>query len=169
MNTETLYHLRSIIYIIASVTFVWGLKRMGNAKIARSGNLLAAGGMVLAIIASIFINIKKEVVDGSVSYVESSPPVFIYVLIFLAIAIGTIIGWTVAKKVKMTKMPELVSMFNGMGGACAALISMIEFNHLHHALTNPDTAVALSRPAAEVSMNGSIIAILAGLIIGSVS
>src|SRR4051812_3661321 len=98
MNTETLYHFRSIIYIIASVTFVWGLKRMSNAKTARSGNLLAASGMILAIIASIFINIKREVVGDSVSYIESSPPVFVYVLIFLAILIGTIIGWTVAKK-----------------------------------------------------------------------
>jgi H+-translocating NAD(P) transhydrogenase subunit beta len=150
MNTETLYHLRSIIYIIASVTFVWGLKRMGNAKTARSGNLLAAAGMVLAIVASIFINIKKEIVDGAVTYVESNPPFIIYALIFLAIIIGTIIGWSVAKKVKMTKMPELVSMFNGMGGACAALIGLMEF---HHNLGN----------------TGALIAIILGMIIGSVS
>ena len=106
MQTETLYHFRSFIYILASVTFVWGLKRMGNAITARSGNLLAAGGMILAIVASIFLNVKREVINGTATYVESTPPVLVYVLIFLAIVIGTIIGWTVAKKVKMTKMPE---------------------------------------------------------------
>ena len=50
-------------------------------------------------------------------------------MIGLAILIGTIIGWVVAKKVGMTKMPELVSIFNGMGGASAALIGLIEFHH----------------------------------------
>jgi NAD(P) transhydrogenase subunit beta len=170
MTAETLYHIRTISYIIASATFIIGLKKMSNAKTARSGNLFAAAGMTLAIITTIFINVEKKMLNlGFTIYEEKKVPLFIYALIFSAIAIGTIIGWMTAKKVKMTKMPELVSMFNGMGGACAALISMIEFNHLHHALTNPDTAVALSRPAAEVSMNGSIIAILAGLIIGSVS
>jgi proton-translocating NAD(P)+ transhydrogenase subunit beta len=170
MTAETLYHIRTISYIIASATFIIGLKKMSNAKTARSGNLIAAGGMTLAIIATIFINVEKKMLNlGFTIYEEKPVSFFIYVLIFSAIAIGTIIGWMTAKKVKMTKMPELVSMFNGMGGACAALISMIEFNHLYHALRNPDTAVALSRPAAEVSVNGSIIAILAGLIIGSVS
>jgi NAD(P) transhydrogenase subunit beta len=150
MQTETLYHFRSLIYIIASVTFVWGLKRMGNAKTARSGNLLAAAGMILAIVASIFINIKREVINGTATYVESTPPAIIYILIFLAIIIGTIIGWAVAKKVKMTKMPELVSMFNGMGGACAALIGLMEFHH-------------------NIGNTGALIAIILGMIIGSVS
>jgi NAD(P) transhydrogenase subunit beta len=69
----------------------------------------------------------------------------------------------------MTKMPELVSMFNGMGGACAALISLIEFNHLHHLLSSPETAIAFTSAEADVSLSGHVMAILAGLIIGSVS
>src|SRR6185503_3657230 len=64
-----------------------------------------------------------------------------------------------AKRVQMTKMPELVSMFNGMGGACAALISLIELNHMYHAAhLNGDYAAY-----------GIMTAIVAGLIIGSVS
>jgi NAD(P) transhydrogenase subunit beta len=77
-------------------------------------------------------------------------------LIFLAIALGTAIGWITAKKVKITKMPELVSMFNGMGGACAALISMIELNHYYH-------------QGAEKIPTGTMLAIISGLVIGSVS
>lgn len=110
---------------------------------ARKGNLIAAGGMVLAIIATIFIH------DQEVSPV-------IYGLIFAAIAAGTIVGWLVAVKVQMTKMPELVSIFNGMGGACAALISLVEAEHF---LGHND----------EGSVFGKVLVILAGLIIGSVS
>jgi NAD(P) transhydrogenase subunit beta len=159
MNTETLYHLRTVIYIIASATFIWGLKRMGNAKIARSGNLLAAAGMTLAIIASVFINIKKEVINGVAVYTPHAPSAFIYVLIFAAIAVGTVIGWSVAKKVKMTKMPELVSMFNGMGGACAALIGLMEFHH-NFGNTGALIAIILGMIIGSVSFAGSIIAFL---------
>ncbi len=150
MSTESLYYFRTICYIIASATFIIGLKRMGNPKTARKGNLLAAAGMTIAILASIFINIKKSVVNGTVSFEEFVPPTFIYVLIFAAIAIGTVIGWVTAKRVQMTKMPELVSMFNGMGGACAALIGLMEFHH-------------------NIGNTGALIAIVLGMIIGSVS
>lgn len=150
METETLYHIRTISYIIASATFIVGLKEMGNAKTARKGNLHAAFGMTLAIIASIFINIKKTTIDGVITYTQSTPPTLIYILIFAAITLGSIIGWRTAKRVQMTKMPELVSMFNGMGGACAALIGLMEFHH-------------------NIGDTGSLIAIVLGLIIGSVS
>jgi NAD(P) transhydrogenase subunit beta len=140
-----------IIYLIGSVTFILGLKMMGNAKTARKGNLIGAVGMTLAIFGTIFLN------DGEVSGL-------IYGLIFAAIILGTIIGWMTAKKVQMTKMPELVSIFNGMGGACAALISLIELGHLYHSMETPaGPAVAMAPPV------GMMLAIVAGLIIGSVS
>ncbi|PIQ29342.1 MAG: NAD(P) transhydrogenase subunit beta, partial [Bacteroidetes bacterium CG18_big_fil_WC_8_21_14_2_50_41_14] len=72
--------------------------------------------------------------------------------------IGTIVGWTIAMKVKMTAMPQLVSLFNGMGGASAALISLMEFPHISAALV-----------AEHGMMNGHVLAILLGLVIGSVS
>lgn len=135
-------HILEICYLIGSVTFIMGLKMMGNAKTARKGNLIGAAGMTIAILGTIFL-FDKEV------------PGIIYGLIFGAIGLGTIIGWTTAKRVQMTKMPELVSMFNGMGGACAALISLIELNHHYH--------------TGEVAQTGMMIAIVAGLIIGTVS
>ncbi len=125
------------IYIIASVTYILGLKMLGNPHTARRGNLIAAAGMTLAIFGTIFLY------QGEVS-------TQIYILIAIAIVIGTIIGWLVAIKVDMTKMPELVSLFNGMGGASAALIGLIEFHHY-------------------IGDQLSILTIIAGMIIGSVS
>ena len=89
---------------------------MGNAKTARKGNLIGAAGMIIAILGTLFLHNNN--VSG-----------FVYALIFAGIAFGGILGWRTAKKVQMTNMPELVSTFNGMGGACAALISLIEFSH----------------------------------------
>lgn len=129
--------LLEISYLIGSVTFIIGLKMMGNAKTARNGNLIAAAGMLIAIVGTIVLH-------------EGHIDPLIYGLIFGAIAMGTIVGWLTAKKVQMTKMPELVSMFNGMGGACAALIGLMEFPH-------------------NLGNTGSMLAIVAGTIIGSVS
>jgi phosphoribosyl 1,2-cyclic phosphate phosphodiesterase len=112
---EYLFSLE-VIYLIASVTYIFGLKMLGHPETARRGNLIAAFGMTLAIAGTIFL------------YQGEVPPI-IYYLIATAIIIGTVIGWGVAKKVDMTKMPELVSLFNGMGGASAALIGLIEFQH----------------------------------------
>ena len=127
----------SLIYLVAAVTYIVGLKMLGNPKTARRGNLIAAGGMVLAILGTIFIY-------------EEPVPTLIYVLIWSGIILGSIAGWIIAKKVAMTKMPELVSMFNGMGGASAALIGLIEFQN-------------------NVSDLNTTIVIIAGVIIGSVS
>ncbi|TBN06607.1 NAD(P)(+) transhydrogenase (Re/Si-specific) subunit beta [Hyunsoonleella flava] len=107
--------LLSVIYLIATVTFVVGLKRLGHPDTAKSGNMIAAVGMVLAILGTIFIHDLKVA------------PI-IYILIGVAIALGSIIGYLIAIKVEMTKMPELVSLFNGFGGASAALIGLVEFS-----------------------------------------
>jgi len=127
----------SLIYLVAAVTYIVGLKMLGNPKTARRGNLIAAGGMVLAILGTIFL-------------FEEPVPTLIHILIWSGIILGSIAGWIVARKVAMTKMPELVSMFNGMGGASAALIGLIEFQNN---ITDLNTTIV----------------IIAGVIIGSVS
>ncbi len=144
-------HILEICYPIASITFIAGLKMMSNPKTARKGNLYAAAGMTAAIVATIFLYNNPHGITTRVPLK--------YVLIFAAIALGTIIGWMTAKKVQMTKMPELVSMFNGMGGACAALIGLMEF---HHNLGNTGSLVAitLGMVIGSVSFSGSIIAFL---------
>lgn len=135
-----------ITYILASVLFIVGLKMLSHPLTARRGNFFAASGMVMAIIATILFHRK----DGE--------PVRNIGLILAAMAVGTVIGWTIAKKVKMTAMPQLVSFFNGMGGAAAALISMMEFPHVRPELI-----------ASSGMANGHVLAILLGLMIGSIS
>ncbi|OFY11568.1 MAG: NAD(P) transhydrogenase subunit beta [Bacteroidetes bacterium GWE2_42_24] len=135
-----------ISYIIASVLFIIGLKMLSHPDSARKGNLLAAFGMGLAIVATLLFHTK----DGE--------PIGNHAFILAAIVIGTIIGWLIAVKVKMTAMPQLVSLFNGMGGAAAALISLMEFPHIEPSLI-ADSGLA----------NGHVLAILLGLLIGSVS
>jgi H+-translocating NAD(P) transhydrogenase subunit beta len=155
------HNLLEICYLIGSVTFIVGLKMMGNAKTARRGNTIAAVGMIIAILGTIFLFQKS---NNGVVDINYKVPALIYALIFGAIAIGTVIGWLTAKRVQMTKMPELVSMFNGMGGACAALISLIELNHYYHIAHSAALAGQAFTP-----QYGMMIAIIAGLIIGSVS
>jgi proton-translocating NAD(P)+ transhydrogenase subunit beta len=143
---QTGLSILELIYIIASVLFILGLKMLSHPATARRGNFLAAVGMVMAIIATILLHHRDGKPIGNIG------------LILAAIAIGSVIGWIIAKRVKMTAMPQLVSFFNGMGGAAAALISMIEFPHI-----NPEL-IAKSGMA-----NGEVLAILLGLMIGTVS
>lgn len=144
-------NILEITYLIASVTFIIGLKMMSNPKSARQGNLVAAAGMVIAIAGTIFLY------QNPTGYTTREP--IKMGLIFLAILVGTLIGWMTAKKVQMTKMPELVSMFNGMGGACAALIGLMEFHH-NIGNTGPMIAVILGMIIGSVSFSGSVIAYL---------
>ena len=152
-------NILTLCYLIGSVTFILGLKMLSNPATARKGNLIAAAGMVIAIVGTIFL------------YEEGGQKLGNYGWIFGGIAIGTVIGFLAAKKVKMTAMPEMVSMFNGMGGACAALISIVEFNHLDKIyfqvlLNSKIDPVFFDRFP---NIGGTLLIILLGLIIGSIS
>ncbi|HRD56981.1 MAG TPA: NAD(P)(+) transhydrogenase (Re/Si-specific) subunit beta [Ferruginibacter sp.] len=141
-------NILTLCYLIASVTFIVGLKMLSSPASARKGNLVAAAGMSIAIFATIFLYEENGVKLGN------------YAWIFVGLIIGTVIGTLAAKKVKMTAMPEMVSLFNGMGGACAALISLVEFNHLAHEMVT--TGITAGH-------TGKILIIVLGLLIGSVS
>jgi len=133
-------------YLLGAITFIVGLKMLSNPASARNGNLVAAGGMLIAILGTIFL------------YEDEGQKLGNYIWIFAALAIGTLMGTLMAKRVQMTAMPEMVSLFNGMGGACAALISFIEFNHLLHESGSSGTVDQTT-----------LLIILLGLIIGAVS
>jgi H+-translocating NAD(P) transhydrogenase subunit beta len=149
-------NILTLCYLIGSVTFILGLKMLSNPATARKGNLVAAAGMIIAILGTIFL------------YEEEGKKLGNYPWIFGGIAIGTVIGFLAAKKVKMTAMPEMVSMFNGMGGACAMLISIVEFNHFKHVVF-PEGDIISSGVKIDGSAIGFLVIIFAGLIIGSVS
>ena len=135
----------TICYLIGSLTFIIGLKMLSHPESARKGNMVAAVGMFIAIFGTIFL------------YQENGVGLHNYGWIFGALVLGTVVGTLAAKRVKMTAMPELVSLFNGMGGACAALISLVEFNHLSHEGDFTQAPVL------------KLIIIFLGLIIGSIS
>ncbi len=142
--------------MFGSITFILGLKMLSNPAAARKGNWFAAIGMFVAIAATIFLYKTPE---GNNLHNLS--------WIFLALILGTIVGTLAAKKVQMTAMPEMVSLFNGMGGACAALISIIEFRHLMHPVT---INVTISNGIISNNANtASLLIILLGLIIGTIS
>jgi len=149
-------HILTICYLIASVTFILGLKMLSNPASARRGNLTAAAGMTIAIVGTIFL--YKD---------EAGNSLHNYGWIFGGLLVGAIIGTLAAKKVKMTAMPEMVSLFNGMGGACAALISIVEFNHLFQ---HYDPIGLGGAPRVYVDVDKTqLLIILLGLIIGSIS
>ncbi|GBL35189.1 NAD(P) transhydrogenase subunit beta [Filimonas sp.] len=138
--------LLKLCYLIGSITFIVGLKMLSHPDTAKKGNLVAAFGMTIAIIGTLFLYYTGDLSDKAINLVW----------IFVALLIGTILGTLAAKKVQMTAMPQMVSLFNGMGGACAAIISIVEFKHLLH------------EGSADLN-NLTALTILAGLVIGTVS
>jgi NAD(P) transhydrogenase subunit beta len=98
-------------YFISALLFILGLKMLSSPATARRGNLLAGLGMILAILFTFFI-----------------PGMQHQLLMLVVIAVGTVIGWVSAKKVPLTDMPQMVALFNGMGGGAAAVISYIELS-----------------------------------------
>jgi NAD(P) transhydrogenase subunit beta len=135
-----------VVYFAAAILFILGLKRMSSPKTATSGVEWAGIGMLLAVAVTFFY-----------------PGMHNFLLIFTAIAIGTAIAWIAAKKVAMTAMPEMIAMYNGMGGGAAAGIAAIELFKLSNdaAATMPTTTFFLAIVGAligGISFSGSILA-----------
>jgi NAD(P) transhydrogenase subunit beta len=145
--------LLTLSYLIGSVSFIIGLKMLAHPDTARRGNLYAAIGMTLAIFATIFLYTDKN-----------GMALANYIWIFAGLIIGTVVGTIAAKKVQMTAMPQMVSLFNGMGGACAAIISVVELKHMLHTGVNITdepvmaTTILLGLVIGTVSFTGSMIA-----------
>jgi NAD(P) transhydrogenase subunit beta len=97
-------------YLVAASLFILGLKKLGSPASARNGNLVAAVGMLLAIVATL---LDQQVLN--------------YEMILVGLAIGSVIGTVIAYKVQMTEMPQMVGLLNGLGGASSALIAVAEF------------------------------------------
>ncbi len=135
----------AVSYIVAAVLFIFGLKRMTSPATARSGNRLAAVGMALALVATL---LDHQIIS--------------YWTIALGTLIGGVMGVYFARTVQMTAMPQMVALFNGMGGATAALVSVAEFLRLTRAGETigigESTSIALGTIIGAISFTGSIIA-----------
>ncbi|HKL33905.1 MAG TPA: NAD(P)(+) transhydrogenase (Re/Si-specific) subunit beta [Tangfeifania sp.] len=134
--------LLELSYLIAALLFVVGLKKLSHPETARSGNLWAFGGMALAMITTLLLHRNSAGEGISLTNIW---------IILAAIGVGAAIGWMVARKVKMTAMPQLVSLFNATGGGASMLVALLEY------------------PAAAAGDVRSIIVTVLGLIIGAIA
>jgi NAD(P) transhydrogenase subunit beta len=102
----------ALLYLVAAVCFILALKGLSSPKTARRGNLIGAAGATLAVL-TVFLSAKLDNIP----------------LILLAILVGSAIAAPISRRVQMTQMPQLVALFNGVGGGAAALVAMLELGH----------------------------------------
>ena len=117
--------LLDIGFLLASVGLIFGLKKQSDPATARSGNLLAAFAMAVGIVIAFIYPF-----DGAIDSLAT------FAWIIIALAAGSIYGWVAAHKVEMTGMPQMVSLFNGLGGLSAVLVGFVELLNLNR--DNPD-------------------------------
>ncbi len=142
-----------LIYFLAALTFVIGLKMLSHPDSARRGNQLAAVGMGIAVLGTLFLH-PSALKLGEARTMKLG-------LIYAALAIGGWAGWASAYRVKMTAMPQMVSLFNGLGGGCAALLAIAELKSLyvHHYPTPTGLLLVLfTMFFGAVSLTGSLLA-----------
>nr|MDK6328462.1 NAD(P)(+) transhydrogenase (Re/Si-specific) subunit beta [Alloscardovia omnicolens] len=113
MTASTLDIITWFVYVFSAVLFVMGLHYMNSPKTARKGNFVSAAGMVVAVVMAFVHMFATKIADMTAVYV-----------LIAGIALGTIAGVWSAVKVQMTDMPQLVSVFNTVGGGAAALVAL---------------------------------------------
>ncbi len=145
-------------YLAAAILFIFGLKFLSSPARARRGNQLAAIGMAVAVVAT-FISPELEVTRvNSEGRIVTEYSTTNLLLMIIGIVIGGAVSTVAARRVKMTAMPQMVAIFNGMGGGTAALVSVGEFMHKVGIGRGEITSIALGTLIGSISLTGSIIA-----------
>src|SRR6202051_3095702 len=136
--------LIALAYLVAAVLFILGLRQLSSPKSARNGNFTAAAGMVIALIATIPL---LHFTTAGIT------------VIGIGIVIGALVGTVGARRVKMTAIPQMVALFNGVGGGAAALVAVAELLRFgeHPAFTVAFPSV-FSIVIGSVSFAGSLVA-----------
>ena len=104
-----------VLYLLAAILFIMGIKKMGHPRTAVTGNLLGVVGMLLAAGVSFLITLENVSIQNSLTLPIGT--------IVGAIFIGTLFGTVLATRVQMTEMPQLVAVFNGVGGLASVLVA----------------------------------------------
>ena len=140
MNPDTLMQL---VYLLSATLFVFGLKRLGSPATARQGNRMAALAMLIAIVATL---LEQEILSWQ--------------LIGLGVILGSVIGAFAARTVKMTDMPQMVGIFNGLGGGASGVVAAAEFFRLGGGDLGLEAGITilLSTLIGTVTLSGSFIA-----------
>jgi H+-translocating NAD(P) transhydrogenase subunit beta len=135
----------NLMYVVAAVLLVAGIRMLGSPATARRGNMVAAVGMAIAI-----------------SFTIALPQVDDYGLIVIGLAVGAAIGVLAARRVRMTAMPQMVAILNGLGGAGAALVALAEYHRLvpvaEAVSVDTEVAVLLSGLLGGLTFSGSVLA-----------
>lgn len=143
-----------IIYLISSIFFIYGIKKLSSPKTARKGNLYSSIGMLMAIVVTLL-----------------DQNVLTYEWIIIGGVIGSLIGAVLALKIKMTGMPQMVGLLNGFGGGASLLVALSEFYKITPVIPiNTGIAILLSLLIGSVTFTGSLIAFgkLQGIVTGKV-
>ena len=144
-----------IIYLVASILFIFGIKKLGSPKTARQGNFLSSLGMFLAVVITLFDHM-----------------IISYEWIIVGLITGSLIGSVMALKVQMTGMPQMVGLLNGFGGGASALVALGEYFKVENPAFEPNISISivLSVLIGAVTFTGSLIAFgkLQGLVTGKV-
>ena len=141
-------------YLVASILFIMGLKKLGHPRTAPTGNLYGATGMLVAVVVTI-----AQMNFGNVDN---------FILIIAGLSTGGIIGYVMAVRVQMTGMPEMVALFNGFGGAASALVAASEvFRRINSGeipagleLQVAWIAIGLSALVGWMTLTGSLLAMM---------
>lgn len=128
----------AILYLVAAVCFILALKGLSSPKTARRGNLIGAAGAIIAVI-TVFLSSRLDNIPW----------------ILAAIAVGSAIAAPVARRVQMTQMPQLVALFNGVGGGAAALVALLELAHTDDPWVR--VAIVFTLLVGAVSFSGSLV------------
>jgi NAD(P) transhydrogenase subunit beta len=132
-------------YLAAAVLLIMGLRLLGSPKTAPRGNITAAVGMLIAIVATLLM---KQVVS--------------YTVIIAGVVVGSSIGWLLATRIQMTAMPQMVALLNGFGGGASTLVASAELLNYMRRDESPEgivpTAIVLGVLIGAVTFTGSIIA-----------
>ena len=131
----------NIFYVLASILFILGIKKLSHPKTARSGNFLSACGMFVAIVSTLVANDNIDLQ-----------------MIVIGMIIGSAIGALFAQKVEMTQMPQMVAIFNGFGGSASALVAAAEFLNSGSISTFTLASIMISIFVGTLTFTGSFIA-----------
>lgn len=130
----------ALFYLVAAVCFILALKGLSSPRTARRGNAIGAAGALVAVV-TVFLSAKLENIP----------------LIIAAIAVGSAVAVPVAQRVQMTQMPQLVALFNGVGGGAAALVAVLELGHSEDPWVR--LAVVFTMLVGAVSFAGSAVTV----------
>jgi H+-translocating NAD(P) transhydrogenase subunit beta len=131
----------ALLYLVTIACFVVSLKFLASPRHARKGNWIGGGGMLVAIGTTLLIEGLEN-----------------WLLIAVGLAIGSVVGVVGARNVRMTAMPQMVAIFNGVGGGAAALVALSEWHNAADPIWDETTSIVLSALIGSISFAGSIVA-----------